>query len=160
MLVTSEVQRLLKLYKGEEVSKTVTGHSSGAAVSTLNAVDIVANGYNKGAPVSDFVFSSPGVGDNNFKRVVSGYKDLIILRIKNEFDILMWERCTQGTKGGFKLDQVINRDITLINKYLDIQKDEHLVPASWYIEKNKGMVQEKDGSWKLKDYEVEEGDKF
>ncbi|OIV95898.1 hypothetical protein TanjilG_27002 [Lupinus angustifolius] len=86
--VTSEVQRLVQLYKNEEISITVTGHSLGGAVATLNAVDIVANGFNKGAPVSAFVFASPGVGDINFKRVVSGYKDLRIFRVENTLDIV------------------------------------------------------------------------
>ncbi|CAL0334437.1 unnamed protein product [Lupinus luteus] len=86
--VTSEVQRLVELYKGEEVSITVTGHSLGAAVATLNAVDIVANGYNKGAPVSAFVFASPGVGDLNFKMAVSEFKDLRIFRVENVLDVV------------------------------------------------------------------------
>ncbi|KAF1895408.1 hypothetical protein Lal_00044058 [Lupinus albus] len=202
--VLSEVQKLVKLYKDEEVSITVTGHSLGAAVATLNAVDIVANGYNKGAPVTAFVFTSPGVGDDNFKRVVSGYKDLRILRIENEYDpvpnhlitglfgcshvgevlnidttkspylksfilhpnthtlevYLHGVAGTQGTKGEFKLDEMINRDIALVNKYSAVLEDEYLVPESWWIEKNKGMVQEEDGSWKLKDHEVDEDDMF
>ncbi|OMO76292.1 Lipase, class 3 [Corchorus capsularis] len=190
----------------EEISITLTGHSLGAAVATLSAVDIVANGYNKPTTKPDkdclvtaFVFASPRVGDSRFKELFSKLKNLHVLRIKDDTDVvpnlplplplfqythvgeellidtlkspylknflgikklmvshqlepyLHGVAGTQGPKGEFKLE--VNRDISLVNKYLDALKDEFRVPVEWWIEKNKGMAQQDDGSWVLDDYE-------
>ncbi|GLJ38669.1 hypothetical protein SUGI_0788270 [Cryptomeria japonica] len=50
-------------------------------------------------------------------------------------------------KGDFKL--VVDRDVALVNKHLDWLKEEELVPGSWWIEKNKGMVQSLDRHWRM-----------
>ncbi|CAI9778015.1 unnamed protein product [Fraxinus pennsylvanica] len=93
--VLTEVRRLVEEYKNVEISLTTTGHRLGAAVSTLNAVDIVTNGYNrpqdmphKACPVTAFVFAIPRVGDNNFLNTFSNLQSLRVLCTRNARDVV------------------------------------------------------------------------
>ncbi|KAK9078333.1 hypothetical protein SSX86_002390 [Deinandra increscens subsp. villosa] len=93
--VLEEVRRLIELYKNEDVSVTVVGHSMGGALATLNAVDIVVNGYNKPTDpsrdavlVTAFVFASPRVGNSNFKQIFSSCENIRVLRVENAHDVV------------------------------------------------------------------------
>ncbi|XP_065879555.1 phospholipase A1-IIgamma-like [Euphorbia lathyris] len=57
-----------------------------------------------------------------------------------------------GLKGGDEFELAIERDISLVNKYLDGVKDEYFVPLEWWVRHNNGMFQQDDGSWKFDDY--------
>ncbi|KAF9667436.1 hypothetical protein SADUNF_Sadunf15G0022900 [Salix dunnii] len=199
--VLAELRRLVDMYalNGEEVSITVAGHSLGAALATLNGMDIVANGFNKptesdiGYPVTVFAYACPRVGDQGFQDVFNGLTtDLHVLRIKNSKDIVprfppvflygyqeVGEELEidstkspylkdpkakphdlelylhtiagyQGKEEEFKL--VVDRDISLLNKSLDLLADKYKIPPTWGAVKNNGMIQIDNGSWKLNDY--------
>ncbi|KAI6705419.1 hypothetical protein NL676_008381 [Syzygium grande] len=95
--VLREVRKQVDTYasKNETISITVVGHSLGAALATINALDIVTNGYNvptnhpeKACLVTAFPFASPKVGDENFKNKFSSSEKLRALRVTNAIDIV------------------------------------------------------------------------
>jgi len=72
----------------EETSISITGHSLGAALATINAIDIVSNCYNRSCPVSAFVFGSPRVGNPDFQKAFDSAADLRLLRVHNSPDVV------------------------------------------------------------------------
>eukprot|EP01018_Ginkgo_biloba_P001533 Gb_40769 [translate_table: standard] len=84
-----EVRRLVDLYKHEEISVTVTGHSLGAALALLTAYQIGAafNSKESSIPVTVFSFGGPRVGNRAFGRRMEalGCK---VLRIVNAHDVV------------------------------------------------------------------------
>ncbi|PPR97220.1 hypothetical protein GOBAR_AA23450 [Gossypium barbadense] len=68
--VVDEVQRLTEMYKGENLSITITGHSLGAALSLLVA-DEISSCAPQVPPIAVFSFGGPRVGvfiDEGFKQ--------------------------------------------------------------------------------------------
>ncbi|CAL4974999.1 unnamed protein product [Urochloa decumbens] len=92
----AEIKRLLDAYKGQSCSITLTGHSLGAALSTLAAIDIVTNGHNvrvgsssnDTVPVAAIVFGSPRVGDDQLKKAFDSTPGARLLRVRNAPDIV------------------------------------------------------------------------
>ncbi|KAK8976766.1 hypothetical protein V6N11_047536 [Hibiscus sabdariffa] len=85
VMVLKAVRELVDKYKGEEISITVVGYSLGAALVTLNAMDIVANG----CMVTAFVYASPRVGNYGLKQLFGTFEDqLHLLRITNANDVV------------------------------------------------------------------------
>ncbi|XP_019169433.1 PREDICTED: phospholipase A1-IIalpha-like [Ipomoea nil] len=204
-----EVARLVELYKNEEVSITVTGHSLGSAMATLSATDLAVNSFNSKIPVTAFMSAGPKVGDVNFKNAFENQQNLRGLRITDVKDIVPelpppaipiggpllpfipyqvvgevllieskkseflkpdlsglgyhdynlymhgidgFQGSSQG--GGFQPHGEF--DIAKINKYQDALKDEYNIPVAWWIVKDKGMVQQDDGSYILDDHEPDD----
>lgn len=52
-----------------------------------------------------------------------------------------------GSKGEFELK--VKRSLALVNKSSAFLKEEYLVPETWWVEKNKGMVIDENGDWIL-----------
>ncbi|CAI9089196.1 OLC1v1023717C1 [Oldenlandia corymbosa var. corymbosa] len=52
-----------------------------------------------------------------------------------------------GEDGKFEL--TVKRSLALVNKSCGFLKEEYLVPESWWVEKNKGMVIDENGDWIL-----------
>ncbi|KAG0624560.1 hypothetical protein M758_3G256400 [Ceratodon purpureus] len=61
----------------------------------------------------------------------------------------------QGAKSKeFKL--MTGRDIALVNKYCDVLKTEHCIPAYWWQSENKGLVLSDEGKWVEPDRPIED----
>ncbi|KAF4374775.1 hypothetical protein F8388_020296 [Cannabis sativa] len=84
--VVEEVKRLMDLYKGEELSITVTGHSLGAALALLvgDELSSCAEGV---PPVAVFSFGGPRVGNRSFANRINE-KNVKVLRIVNSQDVI------------------------------------------------------------------------
>ncbi|KAJ3680569.1 hypothetical protein LUZ60_016847 [Juncus effusus] len=85
--IKEEIQRLLNLYKGEELSITIVGHSLGAALALL-AADDVSTCSSDVPPIAVVSFGGPKVGDKTFKQKLAKNKGVKVLRIVNEGDFI------------------------------------------------------------------------
>nr|ABK23028.1 unknown [Picea sitchensis]ABK23975.1 unknown [Picea sitchensis] len=89
----AEIKRLVELYKDEELSITLVGHSLGAALAILSGFDIVQSGLTSvpgkpNIPVTAFVVGCPGVGNAAFKKRFEALPGLRVLRIVNLPDLI------------------------------------------------------------------------
>lgn len=184
-----KIEDLRNMYKGENLSITLTGHSLGASLAILAAFDLVENGV-EDIPVSAIVFGSPQIGNKAFQERVLKFPNLNILHVKNKIDLIPlypsallgytdtgieldidsrkspslkdsknpsdWHNLQamlhvvagwNGKDGDFELK--VKRSLALVNKSSAILKDEFLIPGSWWIEKNKGLVRDENGEWIL-----------
>ncbi|OMO76293.1 Lipase, class 3 [Corchorus capsularis] len=167
--VLKAIQEQVDQYQNEEaVSITVTGHSLGGALATLNAMDIVYNGHNKPSGNSDksfmvtaFPVASPHVGDNNLEQLFDRLNkdlDLHILRIENAYDLVPivlaftnygYTHVGQVLSIDASKSEELDFDIALVNKRGDFLLEDMNIPTAWgnYTD-FKGMAQMDDGHWK------------
>ncbi|XP_018436435.2 phospholipase A1-IIdelta-like [Raphanus sativus] len=87
----TKISELLELYKDEKPSIILTGHSLGATIATLAALDLAENvtsGYSDVPPVTAIVFGSPRVGNREFLNRINEHDNVRILHVKNEIDLI------------------------------------------------------------------------
>ncbi|XP_015953794.1 phospholipase A1-IIdelta [Arachis duranensis] len=158
--VLTKVKALLKLYKDENPSVVLVGHSLGASLSIVSAFDLVENGITD-VPVAAFVFGRLlGYEYTGVELEIDTRKSPNLKDSKNPSD---WHNLQamlhvvagwNGKHGEFKLR--VKRSLALVNKSCEFLKDEYRVPGLWWVEKNKGMVKRYDGEWVLDAPEAED----
>ncbi|KMZ69242.1 Phospholipase A1 [Zostera marina] len=85
--VVEEIQRLMEIYKGEELSISITGHSLGAALSILVADELSKKKSTESAPITVFSFGGPRVGNQGFVDQLEK-KGVKVLRVVNKHDVV------------------------------------------------------------------------
>nr|CAD1844952.1 unnamed protein product [Ananas comosus var. bracteatus] len=85
--VVGEVRRLMDVYKGEELSVTVVGHSLGAALALLVADELSACAP-RAPPVAVVSFGGPRVGNRAFAERLERSRGVGVLRIVNAGDVV------------------------------------------------------------------------
>ncbi|GLT79384.1 hypothetical protein SLA2020_508750 [Shorea laevis] len=83
----SRINSLIEQYKNENPSIIFTGHSLGASLSIISAMDVAEN-VTDDIPVAAFVFGCPRVGNKAFKERIERHKNLNILHIRNAIDFI------------------------------------------------------------------------
>ncbi|CAL5192891.1 unnamed protein product [Lathyrus oleraceus] len=116
-LIEREIDRILKTYKGENLSFTITGHSLGAALAILTAYDIrtcFKTSFHRKPLVTVISFGGPRVGNRSFRSLLEK-ESIKVLRIVNSDDVI--------TKmPGFVFDDDVEDDV-----------DENVDDMAWYL---------------------------
>lgn len=85
--VLNSIKSLVTLYKDENPSVVLVGHSLGASLSIVSAFDLVENGVTD-IPVTAFVFGSPQVGNKAFNERFKKFQNLKVLHVRNVIDLI------------------------------------------------------------------------
>ncbi|KAF5816702.1 putative phospholipase A(1) [Helianthus annuus] len=85
-LLRHEVLKILKLYKDEPLSLTITGHSLGASLAVIAAYDIKTT-INHSPHLSVISFGGPRVGNQSFRHHLE-QQGVKVLRIVNSDDLI------------------------------------------------------------------------
>ncbi|XP_072963677.1 phospholipase A1-Ibeta2, chloroplastic-like [Typha angustifolia] len=85
--IVEEVKRLMEIYKGEELSITVVGHSLGAALALLAAEELSTCSPNV-PPIAVVSFGGPKVGNRAFADRLQNNPKVNALRIVNDGDLI------------------------------------------------------------------------
>ncbi|XP_062200183.1 phospholipase A1-Ibeta2, chloroplastic-like [Phragmites australis] len=90
--IVEEVKRLVELYKGEELSITVVGHSLGASLALLAADELSAclstNTDHRPPPVAVVSFGGPKTGNRAFVDRLQRERGVNVLRVVNAGDVV------------------------------------------------------------------------
>ena len=81
--IRKQIFDIIKEYDSNKIKIVVTGHSLGAALSTLAGIDLIKNGYKNSIVYN---FASPRVGDNYFAELVDD--SIKLYRIVNSSDLI------------------------------------------------------------------------
>ncbi|KAM0865155.1 hypothetical protein ACQ4PT_043454 [Festuca glaucescens] len=157
--VLAEVRKQVEKHKHEKTSITVTGHSLGASLATLNAVDIAAHGFNEDRSRRHARNDCDKVppADENMDvatavlHIDTDRSPYLYLRPDDEITRHNLECYLHGLAGdqgdGKDFEMVMDRDVALVNKSADALKDDYPVPANWWVINHKHKVKGVVGRW-------------
>ncbi|KAF0928741.1 hypothetical protein E2562_006160 [Oryza meyeriana var. granulata] len=89
--IVDEVRRLVDVYKGEELSITVVGHSLGASLAVLAADELsacLASDHPRPPPIAVVSFGGPKTGNRAFADRLQHERGVNVLRVVNAGDVV------------------------------------------------------------------------
>ncbi|KAK8692885.1 hypothetical protein V6N13_070489 [Hibiscus sabdariffa] len=124
--VVEEIKRLMKKYKGENLSITIAGHSLGAALSLLVA-DEISSCVPDVPPVAVFSFGGPKVGNKGFVDRLN-QKNVKVLRIVNNQDMITKVPVLPNVSIGSKSEQEEDNPWTYTHVGTELRVDTKMSP--------------------------------